>query len=452
MSRLRTLPVAARVAAISAVVLTLGVLLGVAAFRSALQRTQLESLDVSIDTQMANLREIAAEGDIPARLATARDSPLFCQIVTQSGKVLGASANVSDMNLMVDPDSAVMRNGPVDRATTQVDNVDVRLTKERVATTAGPAWILVAAPLKNLRDAEASLMRQLRVGGPLLVLFGTVGIWVVARRALRPVDLLRRQVDAISTSDLTARVSEPRAVDEVGRLARTMNRLLDRLQISHDRQTRFVSDASHELRSPLATVRTRLEVALRAPAKADWTSVAEASLRQTTRMERLVDDLLMLARTDTKRVVDPVVVDLDEIIREEVGYLRSTSTIALDTSRVSGGRVLGQPDDLRRVIVNLTTNAIQFAKSAVSVSLLPTEDSVLLTIDDDGPGVPADQRERIFHRFMQLEESRVHGGRSGAGLGLAIVADVVTRHGGSIGVGVSPSGGARFAVTLPAAF
>lgn len=452
MSRLRALPVAVRVAAISAVVLTLGVLLGVAAFRSALHRTQLESLDVSIDTQMANLREIAAEGVIPARLATARDSPLFCQIVTQSGKVLGASANVSDMNLMVDAESAVMRSGPVDRATTQVDNVDVRLTKEWVTTTVGPAWILVAAPLKNLRDGEASLMRQLRVGGPLLVLFGTVGIWAVARRALRPVDVLRRQVDAISTSDLTARVSEPRTVDEVGRLARTMNRLLDRLQISHDRQTRFVSDASHELRSPLATVRTRLEVALRAPDKADWTSVAEASLRQTTRMERLVDDLLMLARTDTQRVVDPVVVDLDEIIREEVGYLRSTSAIALDTSRVSGGRVLGQPDDLRRVIVNLTTNAIRFAKTAVSVSLLPTEQSVLLMIDDDGPGVPADQREKIFDRFTQLEESRFHGGRSGAGLGLAIVADVVARHGGSIEVGASPTGGARFSVALPAAF
>ena len=240
-------------------------------------------------------------------------------------------------------------------------------------------------------------------------------------------------------------------VDEVGRLARTMNRLLDRLQLSHDRQTRFVSDASHELRSPLATVRTRLEVALRAPDKADWTGVAEASLRQTTRMERLVDDLLMLARTDTQRVVDPVVVDLDEIIREEVGYLRSTSSIALDTSRVSGGRVLGQPDDLRRVIVNLTTNAIRFATTAVWVSLVPTEDSVLLTIDDDGPGVPPDQSERIFDRFTQLEESRVRGGRSGAGLGLSIVADVVSRHGGSIAVGASPAGGARFSVTLPAA-
>ncbi len=451
MSRLRALPVAARVAAISAVVLTFGVLLGVAAFRSALQRTQLESLDVSIDTQMANLRELAVEGPIPARLATARDSPLFCQIVSESGKVLGASANVSDMELMVDPESSVMRGGAVDRVTAQVDSVDVRLTKERVTTTTGPAWILVAAPLKNLRDAEASLMRQLRVGGPLLVLFGTIGIWVVARRALRPVDLLRRQVDAISTIDLAARVSEPRSADEVGRLARTMNRLLDRLQVSHDRQTRFVSDASHELRSPLATVRTRLEVALRAPEKADWKGVAEASLRQTTRMERLVDDLLMLARTDTRRVVDPVVVDLDEIIREEVGYLRSTSGLVLDTSRVSGGRVLGRPDDLRRVIVNLTTNAIRFARTAVSVSLLPSEDSVLLTIDDDGPGVPIDQRDRIFDRFTQLEESRVRGGRSGAGLGLAIVADVVARHGGSILVGESPTGGARFSVTLPGA-
>ena len=432
-------------------VLAVGTLLGIAAFRAALERAQLESLDASINTQVTELRELVAAGPIPVRLPTARDSTLFCQIVSESGKVMGASANVSDMELMVTKESAVMRAGPIERTSAQVDGVDVRLTKANVITANGPAWILVAAPLKSLRETEASFLRQLRVGGPLLVLLGTIGIWFVARRALRPVDLLRRQVDGISSSDLTARVSEPRSFDEVGRLARTMNGLLERLQVSHDRQTRFVSDASHELRSPLATVRTRLEVALRSPEKTEWKGVAESSLRQTTRMERLVDDLLVLARTDAHNVQQPLVVDLDEIIGEEVDYLRSTSNVTLDTTRVSGGRVLGRPDDLRRVVVNLATNAIQFARTTVSVSLRPVDRCVVLIIDDDGPGVPSEQRDRIFDRFTQLDESRVRGGQRGAGLGLSIVADVVARHHGTIEVAESPLGGARFVVTLPTA-
>ena len=451
MRRLRDASVALRISAVSALVLTVAVAVGIVAFRSALHRAQLQTLDVSIDAQVTNLRELAADGPVPVRLTTERDSPLFCQIVSAAGKVLGASANVSDMELMVSPTSPVMGYGEVHRIRTQVDRVDVRLTKVGVTTTDGPAWILVAAPTKNLREAEASLNRQLRVGGPLLILLGTFGIGFVARRALRPVDVLRSQVDAIRSTDLAARVSEPQAADEVGRLARTMNGLLDRVEESHDRQSRFVSDASHELRSPLATVRTRLEVALRAPEKTDWRSVAEASLRQTSRMERLVDDLLVLARTDTTHVAPSVVVDLDEVIAEEVGYLRTVSRVALDTSQVSAGRVIGRADDLRRVIVNLTSNAIHHAASKVQITLRTIDGHVELFVDDDGPGVPISERDRIFDRFTQLDESRARVGATGAGLGLAIVADVVHHHQGSVCAIDSPLGGARFAMTLPAA-
>jgi signal transduction histidine kinase len=449
MRRVRDAPVAVRVAAVSALVLALAVGIGVIAFRSALQRSQLQGLDQSIDAQVTSLRELAAEGAIPIRIPTERDSPLFCQIISKSGKVLGASANVSDMELMVDADSPVMTQGEVRRTKAQIDGVDVRLTKVGVTTTTGPSWILVAAPMKNLRDAEASLLRQLRVGGPLLVFLGTLGIGLVARRALRPVDELRRQVDAISSIDLTERVSEPRSNDEVGRLARTMNGLLGRVQESHDRQSRFVGDASHELRSPLATVRTRLEVALRAPDSTDWKSVAEASLRQTSRMERLVDDLLMLARTDTAGAAPTMTVDLDELISEEISYLRTVSRVAIDTTQVSAGRVLGHPDELRRVIVNLASNAIRHATSTVQLGLRTTGSNVELFVDDDGPGVPDAERDRIFDRFTQLDASRARVGTAGAGLGLAIVADVMRRHQGTVAVTHSPLGGARFTVTLP---
>jgi signal transduction histidine kinase len=352
--------------------------------------------------------------------------------------------------LMVAKDSPIMADGEVERVKAQIDQVDVRLTKVGVTTTAGPSWILVAAPMKSIRDAERSLLHQLRVGGPLVVLLGTLGIGFVARRALRPVDLLRRQVDAIGSADLTKRVSEPRSTDEVGRLARTMNALLGRVQESHDRQSRFVSDASHELRSPLATVRTRLEVALRAPTTTDWKSVAETTLRQTSRMERLVDDLLMLARADTITETPRVTVDLDELIAEEISYLRTVSRVTIDTAHVSAGRVVGHPDELRRVIVNLVSNAIHHAATTVQLTLRTTEAAeVELLVDDDGPGVPAEERDRIFDRFTQLDASRTRVGGGGAGLGLAIVADVVDRHHGSVLVSESPLGGARFMVSLP---
>lgn len=456
MDRLRRLPVALRVSLITSVVLAISLGVGVQAFRSALRHAQVAELDQDIDRQVKTLRLVAAEDPIPVRLPTVRDSPLFCQIVSSTGKVLGASANVSDMNLMVPVDSAVMKSGQAKRMAATIDGVDVRLTKAGVTTSAGASWILVAAPLNALRRADTSLVRQLRVIAPILVVLAGLGVWFVANRALRPVDLLRRQVEVIGSSNFTARVTEPKAEDEVGRLARTMNGLLQRVEESHTRQSRFVSDASHELRSPLATVRTRLEVALRSPKRTDWLAVAETSLRQTSRMERLVDDLLLLARTDTAVVASAMPVDLDELIREEVGFLRTTSVMPLDTSRVSAGRVLGRPDDLRRVIVNLTTNAMSFASSSVQLSLRSViegtnRSGVQFIVDDDGPGVAPAQRERIFDRFTQLDESRVKSANRGAGLGLAIVADVVHRHHGTVTVDDSPLGGARFTVTLPPA-
>ncbi len=457
MNRVRKLPVALRVAITTSIVLAVALGVGISAFRSALRNAQITELDQDIDRQVAELRILAVGNNVPTKLPTARDSPLFCQIVSATGKVLGASANVSDMNLMIAPESAVMRGGEVKRVATSIDGVDVRLTKIGVGTGDVASWILVAAPLSGLRRADASLVRQLRVISPLLVLLAGLGVWFVANQALRPVEVLRRQVDAIGANDLADRVSEPRAQDEVGRLARTMNGLLGRVQESHARQTRFVSDASHELRSPLATVRTRLEVALRSPDKTDWPAVAETSLRQTSRMERLVEDLLMLARTDTAILASPVSVDLDELIREEADFLRTSSAITLDTTRVSAGRVLGRSDDLRRVVVNLTTNAMSFARSTVRLTLQPGGFApngapvITFIVDDDGPGVPDQQRKRIFDRFTQLDESRARSSNRGAGLGLSIVADVVARHEGTVTVGDSPTGGARFTVTLPAA-
>ena len=218
-----------------------------------------------------------------------------------------------------------------------------------------------------------------------------------------------------------------------------------------------MSDASHELRTPLAVTRARLEVALRNPQRTDWSQAAADVLRESGRMERLVRDLLLIARGE--RVLrSPRYVDLDEVAMSAVRSARLLMPEArsIDARTISAGRVLGDPDLLERVVTNLVDNALRHATHSVSVSVnrrdQPDGPSVVeLVVTDDGPGIAVADRERIFERFTRLDEARDRQ-RGGTGLGLAIVHDVVAAHGGTVIVEEGPEGGARFVVRLPAAF
>jgi signal transduction histidine kinase len=244
----------------------------------------------------------------------------------------------------------------------------------------------------------------------------------------------------------------PNTDDEVARLARTMNGMLDRLEAASARQRAFVSDASHELRSPVSTIRAELEVASSDPEQADWPEVAQRTLGETDRLSRLVDDLLALARLDEANgPARRAPVDLDDLVLEEA---MRTHRVPLGTSGVSAGRVLGDERQLTQVVRNLVDNAQRHASTRVAVSLRREADELVLVVDDDGPGIPEADRERIFERFTRLDEAR---GRAagGAGLGLAVVRRVVEQHGGTVSVEHgSPAngglGGARFVVRLPA--
>jgi signal transduction histidine kinase len=205
------------------------------------------------------------------------------------------------------------------------------------------------------------------------------------------------------------RVPEPGANDEVGRLARTMNSMLDRLEISARRQRQFVSDASHELRSPIAVIRTQLEVALRRPDRADWPEVAHRVLTEDERLADAVSELLELARAEELALDHAVSVDLEEI--------------------VLAGR---------------------HATSKVAVTVEVADGLVRLTVDDDGPGIAPADHLRVFDRFTRLDEGRARDA-GGVGLGLAMARTIVVRHGGSMRVEDAPLGGARFVVELPAA-
>ncbi len=309
-----------------------------------------------------------------------------------------------------------------------------------------PGWLVVAASLEGADKSVTTLRHALWLATPLLVLLVALMTWLFVDRALRPVEAIREEVEEIRASTMDRRVPVPDTDDEVQRLAATMNEMLDRLEASQLRQREFVSDASHELRSPIASMRAELEVAVAHPDSADWPAVAQRVLGERDRLERLVDDLLQLARLEEPGAVHHEDVDLDDLVLTEAAHTRR---VPITTAGVSAGRIVGDRRSLEQVVRNLLDNAARHATSAVDTSVARVNGQVILRVDDDGSGVAPEEREHIFQRFARADDGRgrEHGG---AGIGLALVQRVVATHGGSVVCTDSPSGGARFEVVLPA--
>ncbi len=286
---------------------------------------------------------------------------------------------------------------------------------------------------------------------PAMIALVALAAWYFTGRALKPVEAIRLQAESITGTTMDRRVPEPATDDEVGRLARTMNAMLTRLETSAQKQRQFVSDASHELRSPLASIRTNLEVALHNPARADWPEVAQRALAEDVRMEDTVSELLDLARLDEAEGPAPIdtlpEVDLDELVLDDTVQQRR---VPVDTGRVSAGRVHGRRDQLQRVIRNLLDNAARHASSTVAVGLVTDDHVVELTVDDDGPGIRPEERELVFERFTRLDDGRARDA-GGLGLGLSMVKAITEHHGGTVVIEDAPIGGARLRVRLPAA-
>ncbi|NUU25543.1 MAG: HAMP domain-containing histidine kinase [Streptomycetaceae bacterium] len=317
----------------------------------------------------------------------------------------------------------------------------------------GRLTVYVAATMERVDEPVAAVRLALLFGLPALLALLTFGTWLVVGRALRPVEAIRAEVADISEHALDRRVPVPASDDEIGRLARTMNAMLARLEHAGDRQRAFVADASHELQTPLASFRTQLEVGLAHPDATDWPATARGLLDADLAMERLVRDLLFLAREDADAATAPpaTLLDLDVVVLEEAARLRAVSGVRVDTSGVSAAPVRGSRDDLTRLVRNLLDNAERHAASAVTVTVALDDGGAVLVVQDDGPGVPEAFRGRLFERFTRADAARARTG--GTGLGLAIVKAIAERHGGTVEAGGRPDGasGARFTVRLPAA-
>ncbi|GLK99243.1 sensor histidine kinase [Dactylosporangium matsuzakiense] len=282
---------------------------------------------------------------------------------------------------------------------------------------------------------------------PLAVVVVALVAWFASGRALRPVEAIRRELAEVSGHQLDRRVPVPRSHDEVARLAVTTNDTLDRLHQAHLRQGRFVADASHELRSPLASLRTGLEVALAHSDRADWPAVAERSLLEVSRLQRITADLLQLAVEDGPAPSD--LVDVTDLVREQVAE-RSLATGPAVLATVAGATLVrGESVQLERLLRNLLDNAVRHARSTVSVTVSKSDGTVVLEVADDGPGVAHPFRERVFDRFVRLDEARARDA-GGSGLGLTLARAIAIRHGGTLRIEDSDAG-ARFVARLPGA-
>jgi signal transduction histidine kinase len=317
----------------------------------------------------------------------------------------------------------------------------------------GGQTVISAAAYTEVRDSMTALGRALIVATPLLLLLLAGATWLVVGSTLRPIAALRRGAQMVTATGKARELPVPEARDEVRTLAITLNDMLARLDSAQRRQRSLVSDTAHELRSPIASIRAQLEVALDHPAQQDWNQTGRDVLADTLRLSRLAEDLLVLARLDEyqPRTGAGRPVDLAVLITEEAE--RSTGGRVPVTARATGRCVVtGEVEALRRLLRNLIENALRYAKSGVEVSARREAGDAVLTVSDDGPGIPAADRERAFDRFVRLDDarSRDETGTGGAGLGLAIVRAIARTHGGSAYL-EDATPGLRAVVRLPAA-
>lgn len=393
--------------------------------------------------QSALAVEAAAHGAGGPTVPPRPGQSLVVQVVDDSGRVVASSNDVHGESLMFRPSAP----GPGSAPVLWTDHADpLGGSAYRVAaltTTTEPRYhIYVGLPLGPVASSTAQLVAALAVTLPLLVGALATITWFLTARALHPVEVMRRQAADVTVTDLHRRVDVPPAADELSRLADTLNDLLARLDAAQRAQRQFVADAAHELRSPVAAIRLQLETADLEE------NTRTAVVQQSIRLSRLVDDLMSLARLDARPQLRQEEVDLDDVVRSEVTLLRPRTTVQIDTRELRTVRVLGDEALLSRMVRNLLDNAARYAATRITVVSRPEEDTAVLVVADDGPGIAAADRERVFDRFTRLDGARGRD-EGGVGLGLAIVSDIVRAHGGTVRA-EDNAPGTRVRVRLPA--
>ncbi len=441
-TRRRFRSVRARTTLGAGAVVLAALVVGAVAFVLVLRSVLLDGVRATAE---AGLEQVSSQVEADGVGVVAGYEDVLVQVVGAGRTVLAHGEDTDGGVLPTDDESRWSHDG--ERWLLVADGVDLPSGDE--------GTLVYGAPLEQADTAVRTAVVLLAVGVPVLVLVLVGVTWVVTGRSLRPVERMRTEVETIRAARPDARVDVPDTGDEVARLATTMNGMLDRLDRAAASQRRFVSDASHELRSPIASIRQHAEVARAHPDRSDVGALAAVVRSEAVRLQELVTGLLELSRLDEGGLATRRAVDLDDLALDAVARARSASQdddgersgVRVDGSGIGAARVLGDERVLAGVVRNLVDNAVRHARSRVAVALVAQDGTAVLTVDDDGAGVPEDARERVFERFVRLDEARSRDA-GGAGLGLAIVRDAVRAHGGHVSVTVSPLGGARFVVRM----
>ena len=412
-----------------------------------LRASLIDSSRSNAETQSEAVASLIATGPDAAAVSLADfdDDDDFVQVLAPDGSVVDATKNIAGEPAVIGADS----HHDDDLLHVPFEDEQFVVASTTVNTPAGRRTVVVGTSVSAATEATDTLTRLLLFGVPILVVFVGGTTWYLVGRALNPVERIRRGADEITASQLHRRLPEPTRRDEIGRLAQTMNRMLARLDQAQQSQRRFVSDAAHELRSPVASIRQNVEVAKAYPDHLSVTELTDIVLAESTRLETLVAALLDLARLDETPLSGAQRhVDVDDLVFAEAARLRQTTTLRVDTTAVSAGRVEGNESALAQVVRNLADNAVRHTRSTIAFGLREDGDQVVLSVDDDGPGIEVADRERVFERFVRLDQARARDD-GGSGLGLAIVHDIVVAHNGIVTASGGSLGGACLLVRLP---
>ena len=442
--------VRSRATAWASLVLALALVIGALAAAGQLRRALASDADSLLDDRVDEVESLIREGLLSAVLAPTGREVGQVQVVDAAGAVVAVTPGLAvstRLDVITAPAAGEQKTATVDgRAIGGVPGQQYTVVARTVQSSAGPLTIYAVTSLDAADRAERHLRNALLISVPLEVVLAAWLISRVVARALAPVDSMRAEVDRIEAADLSGRVQAGSSDDEIAKLGLTLNRMLDRLEEASRRQQLFAAAASHELRSPLSTIRTELEVGLAYPDRAEWAKVAEDSLIEVARLEELTRDLRILTRSRSMQVAASTPIELSAVVAAEVALRRPEREVKYQTA-LAGAGISADPDAVVRVVRNLFDNAERHAVSVVRVTVSNEANVVTLSVWNDGPKIPTGDLERIFEPFMRLDEARSLD-TGGTGLGLAIARSIMTALGGSIGA-VEVTRGAEFRATFP---
>jgi signal transduction histidine kinase len=429
---------------ITAVAITGGIVL--------LYLLQMHSVRSTVETQLrtyvTQIAQASPTGDWPHPLPGSSLNPdAQAQVIAADGTVLTATRGLAGVPAAFALPAGSTRPVRLKGADGVVPE-EVLVAGIRQTVNGQPVTIVAGTATGILSSLNSEFTYRLIAAFPIILALAAAAVWTLVGRALGPVEQIRRAVTDITSADLSRRVPEPGTADEIGHLAETMNQMLGRLEDSALRQRRFVADASHELRSPLAALRTTLEVALAHSDRAPWPTVASRAADQTARLERLIQDLLRLAKADEHTLVgQQQTVPAGDLVRDVVGAT-SAGALTVDLHLADEVLLYGNRTDLGRLVRNVLDNAVRYATTKVTITVAATPATARIHVIDDGPGIAAGDRERVFDRFVRLDASRDRAGGT-SGLGLAIAREIASAHKGRIWVADTPEPGADVVIELP---